>query len=116
VKSLYDSLSTDTSPSFELPAPPIQVDYASLSAKDFADTVLNSLEFRHYIVAGLKIGNLPSAILTRLMDYAWGKPPERVEHTGKDGKPIETVTEVRRVVVHAKDHPLSDVEVSAVRH
>jgi hypothetical protein len=52
---------------------------------------------------------LPSAVITRLMDHAWGKPVERVEHTGKGGEPI--VTEVRRVIVHVQEpeaEPLSE--------
>lgn len=69
-------------------------------AKTFCEAVLNSFEFRQYIVHGLTLGSLPPAILIRVMDMAgWQKPPERVEHTGRDGQPIETITEVRRVVV-----------------
>ena len=72
-------------------------------AKTFARAVLDSPEFRQYIVSKLTIGDLPPAIICRLMDYAWGKPAERVEHTGKDGAPIESITEVRRVLIRA-DH------------
>lgn len=72
-------------------------------SKAFAIAVLDSLEFKQYIVNGLKLGELPAAVVCRLMDYGWGKSPDRVEHTGKDGKPIETVTEVRRIVVRASD-------------
>ncbi len=74
-------------------------------SKTFALAVLNSHEFRSYIVNSLVLGTIPPAILTRMMDYAWGKAPERIEHTGKDGSPI--VTEVRRVIVRV---PLSDDE------
>lgn len=78
-------------------------------SKQFAVAVLDSREFRSYIVNGLILGTIPSAIVTRMMDYGWGKPPDRVEHTGKDGNPIETVTEVRRTIVHvnveAQDEP-----------
>ena len=68
---------------------------------EFAKAVLESRDFRQYIVDGLKRHTIPATLVLRLMDYAdgWGKPVERVEHTGKDGQPIETVTEVRRVVV-----------------
>jgi len=69
-----------------------------LSAQEFALEIVSSPEFVTYIKNGVMCGDLPSAIVCRLMDYAWGKPPDRVEHTGKDGNPI--VTEVRRVVVH----------------
>lgn len=72
--------------------------------KAFALAVLNSREFRQYIVSGLALGNLPgfTSILGRLMDVAgWPKASSRIEHTGKDGDPIETITEVRRVIVRA---------------
>lgn len=67
--------------------------------REFAKAVLESQEFREYIVYGLRRRDIPATLILRLMDYAegWGKPPERVEHTGKDGEPI--VTEVRRVVI-----------------
>lgn len=71
-------------------------------AKAFAEAVLSSREFRCYIVNAIILGILPSAITCRLMDYAWGKPLERIEHTGKDGQPIEVIAEVRRVVVRAQ--------------
>jgi hypothetical protein len=81
-------------------------------AKAFALAVLSSREFRQYIVNSLALGTLPPGVITRLMDYGWGKPPDRVEHTGKDGQPIETVTEVRRVIVHETRRP-EDEDVDA---
>jgi len=80
-------------------------DALNLTGKDFALAVLNSREFRSYIVNGILDGKINSAIVTRLMDYGWGKPPDKVEVTGKDGKPIETITQVRRVVVRATLDP-----------
>ena len=80
----------------------------NLSAKEFAALVVHSHEFKRYIVNGLTIGDIPPAILCRLMDYAWGKPTERVEHTGKDGAPIETITEVRRVLVSMPERVASE--------
>lgn len=50
--------------------------------KEFAEAVLNSREFRNYIVNGLILGNVAgfASILIRIMDLAgWQKPPERVE-------------------------------------
>lgn len=87
-------------------------------AEAFCKAVLNSLEFRRYIVNSLTLGSLPSAVMLRLMDMAgWQKPPERIEHTGKDGQPIETVTEVRRVVVRAqRDASESDRQPSPLIH
>lgn len=83
----------------DLPVEPV----GPLSAKEFCEQVLNSPEFRSYIRNGIVLGDLPPAIVVRLMDIGWGKPVDRLEHTGKDGKPIETVTEIRRVVVRAHD-------------
>lgn len=66
----------------------------------FAKAVINSREFRGYIINGLVLGSIPAAVLVRVMDLAgWQAPPKRLEVTGRDGKPIEHVTEVRRVVV-----------------
>lgn len=83
-------------------------------AETFCKAVLNSREFRRYIVNGLTLGELPSAIMIRLMDMAgWQKPPDRVEHTGKDGQPI--VTEVRRVLVHVAQQEEDDAKRDAPR-
>lgn len=66
--------------------------------REFAKAVLESRDFRQYIVDGLKRHTIPATLVLRLMDYAegWGKPVEKVEHSGK----IESVSEVRRVVIH----------------
>jgi len=65
----------------------------------FCQRVLASREFRQYLFTGIACGDIPPAVMCRVIDHAWGKPVDRVEHTGKDGQPIETVTEVRRVIV-----------------
>lgn len=70
---------------------------------EFCQKILETREFRQYILNGIVLGDLPAAIVTRVIDHAWGKPPERVEHTGKDGAPIATITEVRRVIVRPGD-------------
>lgn len=67
--------------------------------KQFCQKILETREFRRYIVNGIVIGDIPAAVLTRLMDHGWGVPPKRLEHTGPDGGPV--VTEVRRVIVQA---------------
>jgi hypothetical protein len=82
-------------------------------AKAFAEAVLTSREFRSYIVNSLTLGSLPAAVTTRLMDYAWGKPAERIEHTGKNGQPIETITEVRRVLVRVNVEQQQEAEDTA---
>jgi len=85
--------------------------------KEFGKAVMESREFRQYIVSGLTLGNLPgfTSILGRLIDHVMGKAPDRVEHTGKDGQPIETITEVRRVVVHSS-HEDDDEDRPVITH
>lgn len=68
---------------------------------EFCQKIVETREWRQYIMNGVVLGDLPAAVATRIMDHAWGKPPERIEHTGKDGNPI--VTEVRRVIIRAED-------------
>lgn len=95
IQSLADYFGTNDPPD-SAPASPRLEDITDCKA--FALAVLGSREFRSYIVNGLVLGELPPGIVTRLMDLAWGRPAERVEHTGKDGAPI--VAEIRRVFVH----------------
>lgn len=84
------------------------------NAREFALAVLDSRDFRLYIVNCLTLGNIPPAVLCRLMDYAWGKPADRVEHTGKDGQPIELISEVRRVIVRAGEQEAVEVSSESV--
>lgn len=113
VQSLADFLGTTPTPIEE--ATPRLEDIAG-DGKAFAQAVLNSREFRLYIINGLSLGELSAAVIVRMMDLAgWQKPPERIEHTGKDGNPIETITEVRRVIVRAPAQDETD-EPSYVTH
>lgn len=50
-----------------------------LTPKAFCQAILNSSEFRTYIMTGLVLRDLPPVILQRLMDQGWGKPTERIE-------------------------------------
>jgi hypothetical protein len=74
-------------------------DCVTLSGKAFAEAVLRSDEFRLYITEGLNERTLPPAVLCRLIDHGWGKPPDRVELTGKDGEPVKTITRIVSVIV-----------------
>ncbi len=65
--------------------------------KEFCQRIMKTREFRQYIMNGFVLGDIPAAIVGRIMDHGVGKPVEHIEHSGK----IETVTEVRRVIVHA---------------
>lgn len=75
---------------------------------DFCKRVVASREFRQYVLSGIVLGDLPPAVMTRIIDHAWGKPAERVEHTGK----VEMITEVRRVVVQAASESEQEHEFS----
>jgi hypothetical protein len=77
MKSIYDTLPD----AFELPPgePKEKTEAMDLSGKEFALAIVNSREFRSFIVDGILDGKINAAIVTRLMDYAWGKPTERLE-------------------------------------
>lgn len=93
LETLADLLGTDGPPS-----PPSAVELPDcLDASLFAERVLGSREFRQYIVNGLTLGDIPSAVVCRLMDYAWGRPTERVEHSAPGGGPVVAVIE--RIIV-----------------
>lgn len=83
-----------------------------LSIPEFCQQIVATPEFRRYLLHGLVMGDLPAAITCRILDHAWGKPVERVEHSGPDGDPI--VTEVRRVIVRPKQYE-EDSEDDALR-
>ena len=91
----------------------LEAEYVDLvntkDATEFCRKLVESKMFREYILRGIILGDLPSAMATRVADHGMGKPPERIEHTGKDGEPI--VTEVRRVIVHAQNDAMDDLLV-----
>jgi len=45
----------------------------------FCKKILDSREFRQYIMNGIVLGDIPPAVMCRVIDHAWGKPVERVE-------------------------------------
>lgn len=61
---------------------------------EFCRRVLNSREFRQYVLNGIVLGDIPPAVLCRVIDHAWGKPAETVKHEGE-----VTITKVVREVV-----------------
>lgn len=108
IQSLAEYFGTaDASDAPETPEGPRLEDITD--SKAFALAVLGSREFRQYIINGLTLGELPPGIVTRLMDLGWGRPADRVEHTGKDGQPI--VAEIRRILIHV---PASEEEEDVV--
>lgn len=101
IRSLAEFLGT-SEPTLDKPEPTRLEDIAD--GQEFAKAVLNSIEFRRYIVNSLLLGEIPAAVLLRVMDLAgptWQQPPKRLQHVGEGGGPI--VTEVRRVIVHVHD-------------
>ena len=58
-------------------------EYVKLSGRDFAEAVLNSVEFRRYILTGITLGCIHPTILAKLIDHGWGKVTERVEFEDK---------------------------------
>jgi hypothetical protein len=47
----------------------------------FCKGIVESREFRQYILSGIVLGDLPPAIMTRIIDHAWGKPVEQLHVT-----------------------------------
>lgn len=65
----------------------------------FCQRVLDSREFRQYILKGITERDIPPAVMCRVIDHAWGKPIDRVEHSGQVN---QIITEVRRVIVRVE--------------
>jgi len=102
MKSLLETLHLPGAPLVEATPLPVTPDYSELTGKQFAKAVLNSEEFKKYIVDGIKYHTIPPALVCRLIDHGWGKPPEKFEHTGKDGQAMEVIRIVR-VIVDPRD-------------
>lgn len=94
MKSLYDSLNPSPTNSPEQSTPLDSL--VALTGPQFAEAILSSPEFRRFIIVGLTLGTLPSAVICRLMDYGWGKPVEHVELSGE-----VRVARVERVIIDA---------------
>lgn len=87
MKTLADFLGVQTPPPGE-EAPRLE---DINDPREFAKALINSYEFRRYIVNSLVLGELPSAVLLRVFDLAgWQKPPDRLEV--KDVTPAEGLT------------------------
>lgn len=55
------------------------IDPDSMSAKQFATAILTSRQYRESLLRRIIMDELPPGIEAKLMDYAWGKPVDRVE-------------------------------------
>jgi len=67
---------------------------AKNAAKDYALSVVEDPEVRAMVLAQAKAGHLPPPIFQALMHYAWGRPIEKIEHSGDPDKPV--VVRIRR--------------------
>ena len=47
--------------------------------KEFCRRILNTREWRQYVMNGIVLGDLPPAVMTRILDHGWGKPVEHLE-------------------------------------
>lgn len=62
-----------------------------LSAREFCRKIVNSTEFRLFIVEGLVDKKLHPSVVSKLMEYAWGKVPDKIEFEDKT-KAIENAS------------------------
>jgi hypothetical protein len=94
----------------ELPAPTADMDDSA-----FCRGVIASTQYRESLLRRLITDSLPSAVETMLWERAHGRVAQRVEHTGKEGKPIE-----QRVVFYVphngRDEDFADVEHDQPMH
>ena len=77
-------------------APPYEFRLEDITdGKSFALAVLNSREFRQYIIHGLTLGDLPgfAGILSKLMDHGWGKVVDQVEVKDTTTRPEDMTAE-----------------------
>jgi hypothetical protein len=114
MKSLADILGVPDPQQPDAPVVPFELDLLSPdAAQTFSIEVLNSAQYRESLLRRILMDELPAAVECKLMDYAWGKPVERVEHTGKNGGPI--VNRVERVIIDSVDPEVLTTD-SKARH
>ena len=91
METLSEFLGVSLAP--DAPAPDRLEDIAD--AKAFGNAVLQSREFRLYILSGLALGDLPgfTSVLLFLLGHAVGKPVERVEVKDTTTPPEELTAE-----------------------
>jgi len=66
----------------------------TIEGQAYARRVVEDPEVQAMLFAQAKAGTLSAPIFTVLMYYAWGKPTERIEHSGDPDKPV--VVRIRR--------------------
>jgi hypothetical protein len=75
------------------------------TAQAFCQRILQSREFRAYLLHGLAVGSLPAAVVCRIMDFGWGKPAACVEPAGNGGGPTQPITRVERLIIDHRRPP-----------
>ena len=68
----------------------------AMTAKEFAEGILNSVQYRESILRRVLMDELPPQVEALLWAHAHGVPAKKVEMTGANGGPIQTVT--RRII------------------
>ena len=61
---------------------------ATLEIRELAQAILTRPAYQTNLRRLADRGKLPPHLETLLYHYAWGKPKEIMEHTGKDGGPL----------------------------
>lgn len=77
IRSLADVLGIRDiqDPASKDPEVPLQ----RVNAKSFSQEILNSRQYRESLLRRIIMDELPPAIEAKLMDYAWGRPVEKVQ-------------------------------------
>lgn len=89
-------------------------DIAGMSVQNFCRGVLRSRDYRRSLLLRVRIGELPPAIESLLYHYAEGKPVDRIEHTGREGGPIE-IRDMTNAELAAKAAALATEAAALVR-
>ena len=91
---------------------------ATLEIREAARQIVESEQGRKKMLELYNIGELHPALVQMLHHYAYGKPKERVEHSGPDGRPIETAVAGQLNVTHELSNirgPASELIASIAR-
>jgi hypothetical protein len=86
-QSLADVLGVPDPRQPELPVAPRP---DKITVGDFCHGVLHSTTYRESLMRRILMDSLPPAVECLMYHYAYGKPVERLEHSGPGGGPIES--------------------------
>lgn len=76
----------------------------SKSAREFSQLFLADAQGQAKLLALFRAGKLPPNYLVLLHHYAYGKPKDTVEVTGKDGKAVEHEHKMKLVLQEAEQY------------